>query len=121
MRTGKVLRRVAVIPQPVKLIVNTARGHLLTLTAGPLSTTTHPGDPLGPGQLQVRDEQTLALLHTVQVGVAPVRIILAPQLGRAYVVNAAIGFSPTNTDYTPTVQGHILRHGSLTVLDLSRL
>ena len=121
IRTGTVLRQVAVTPHPVKLSVNTTRGHLLTLTAGPLNTTNHPGDPLGPGQLQVRDEQTLALLRTVQVGVAPVRIILAPTLGRAYVVNAAIGFSPRNTDYTPTVQGHTLTHGTLTVLDLNRL
>ncbi len=117
-RTGTVVGRVSVTPHPNMIVVDAVHGHILTVVIGPIDSA---GNPLGSGQLDIRDERTLRLVRTVRMGVAPYVLAVAPSLGRVYVVNAAISFDPSSYGSAPTVAGHTLTHGTVTVLDLARL
>jgi DNA-binding beta-propeller fold protein YncE len=116
--SGRIVRRVAVTPHPNNIAVDTARGHVLTAVIGPIDRA---GNPLGNGRLEIRNGHTLSLVRTIPVGVAPYALAVAPRLGRAYVVNAAISFDPSAYGSQPTVHGRTLTNGSVTVLDLARL
>jgi YVTN family beta-propeller protein len=138
-RTGRLVARISSAGSVTTMAMNPITGHLLLALAGPLDPWGHV---LGLGTVQVRDARTGALLHTVQVGVAPIAMAMDPLRKRVLVVNSGVNGDGTLAhiaapDSTWPVALQWLRdrlpgmgpvqgpdpngHGSVTVLDASAL
>ncbi len=95
------------------LVVDSVTGHVLGTSVGPFNTL---GNPERRGSLQIFNEVTLARLRTVRVGYVPDWIALDQATRHVFVVNGN-----TDSDGNPRLVGSQFQHGSVTMIDLSRL
>jgi DNA-binding beta-propeller fold protein YncE len=86
--TGRLLHTVTVGSNPTGVAIDEQNGRSFVTTLGP---TDQMREPTGTGSLEVVDERTGTLVHTVPVGMAPYFVALDGPARRALVFNAGGG------------------------------
>ncbi len=86
-RTGQVLRRLTMGGAPSALAVDTRTGHLLVARTGPVDAG---GIPRGRGRLSIINPEGGALPTTYTTGYMPWDIVVLPDAGRAFIINAEV-------------------------------
>jgi len=84
-RTGQVLRRLNAGGAPSALAVDPRTGHLLVAQTGPVDAG---GIPRGRGRLSIINPEGGAVLTTDTTGYVPWTIVVLPDAGRAFIINA---------------------------------
>jgi DNA-binding beta-propeller fold protein YncE len=146
-RSGLLLRTVGVGAAPMAIAVDTRTGDVLVTTLGPTVTSACgcPGNATGVGRVEVLDGRSGARLRTIAVGVSPAMTVVDERTRHAFVLNTNV-----NPDGEPLTAVRVTEggweqamrrlkqavpwlplpvpprpirptHGTVSVLDLSRL